>query len=169
MVKRILKEEIWKKLTDRFKAYITIDKEQPKLLEEVQPITDIDELLKEYSIGSGTFARTAVAGTGVFSIWEPADRNRVRGFAFERVSGDGTIDEVYVHRVGALATRVRILIQTAAANAYSNVGAAFPVATLSQDIVLDPNYCGLSVQCAAISTDTVWNRYIYRTLEEAFG
>lgn len=52
MVLRILKEELWKRLSTRFDAKTRMDEDDPfpGLEERVQPVTDFDELAREVKV-----------------------------------------------------------------------------------------------------------------------
>ncbi len=80
MVKRILKEIIWKRLITRFKAYTTIEKEVPELLETVQPVTNVDDLLGEPQCLAD--AAVDLSGGGTVTLFTVPDGKRwtLKGF-----------------------------------------------------------------------------------------
>lgn len=126
----------------------------------VVPVTSADELLREWGFEHlGSFARTAVAGTGQVLAYENTTKYRIhlRAIALMAASGDGTLDGLFTGTTTSLTCR--IFTQVAAAHLQTDI--------LAQDIILDQGE-KLFARVAAISTDTVWNIYVYRSREPSF-
>lgn len=157
---RIELEELWRRLSVRFKARRAGDEDEgyPVILPTVQPVTDFDELAKIYqSENVGTMERTAVAGTGRVQAYQIPEGKRYHIYAISltRTSGDGTLDHLYVED----GFPTRIWNQAAASTIQTNL--------LPIPVILDEGQL-LSVNVAVITGDSVWNVVLYYAEEDAF-
>jgi len=157
---RIELENLWNRLSTRFKARREgeVDEGYPVLLDTLQPVTNFDELAKEWNAEKvGDFTRLAAAGAGTVIAYTIPDGKRlsIRAFAIVRTAGDGTISAIYVRDTAD----ILCAIQTAGAN--------FQPGLLTQDIIADEGMI-IAVEVAAISTDSTWDVRFYYIDEDAF-
>lgn len=163
---RIELENLWKRLSTRYKARRKTDTdpedpEHPILLETLQPVTDFDELAKDYNLElKGTIARTSGAGTGITSTLVVPDGERWHVSAIDIITtaGDGTLTTMYAVAKGGTPT-LPIDVQAASVN--------FNTHLLPHVIVLDEGM-GIAALVSAISTDSSWTVRVLGSKEDAF-
>lgn len=159
---RIELEQIWKRLQTRFKARRKTDTDpedpaHPILIETVQPITDADELLKEYDVEEFAIARLAATGAGLQLVAEVPEGKRwhVFGITILRLTGDGTMTTLWIRGTGDH----QIVTQGAAQGVATNM--------MPQVAVMDEGM-NVSFYCDAITGDSTWAGRVYRAEEDAF-
>lgn len=164
LVLRIELENLWRRLTVRFKARTKSDEDPddpqyPLLLETVQPITDFDELAKQWDINEFTAARTHVSGSGYEQVCMVPQGKKwhVRTVQIVRTAGDMTLSQLLLVKGGT--REVSIVDQAAASAIVTNL--------LPQDIVMNEG-SELRMFCVAVAADTTWNIDVYRAEEDAF-
>lgn len=165
MALRIELENLWRRLSTRFKARRSGEEDEgyPVLLPKVQPITNFDELAKELLLEVvGTVTRAVAGGAGLSSSLTVPDGERWTLFAWKasRTGGDGTLTQALVH--GASTSNYVVVYTQAAASAI-----AVQSKELTFPYVLDQGM-GLMVYCDALTGDSTWQVTAYYAKEEAF-
>lgn len=121
--------------------------------------SNIDDLLRVHSVEEvGTFARTAVAGTGnvlAFTIPD-GDRYHISSISIVRLTGDATLEGLYLGQTSAV---VKAISQTAAI--------ALHTLLLSKDLVVDETM-QIYATVAAISTDSTFSVRMLYTREDMY-
>jgi len=149
---------VWARLIQRFRLITGIGA-QGSVANHVQPITDVDALLRRVRIVQVTVIRTAAQGAGGQLVTAvPANRKwQLHGWDWAlNNAGDGTISQASIRDVSDSVAAV-LFTQTAGAN-WRGQWLSHPVPLDSRDEVL--------LVVAAITTDTEWTCRLFIEEEE---